>query len=1502
MEYINNYGKYMNINDCNNSFLAASRFLEGGNRDMYLGDSEYSELEKSINELSPLIIKSTSGFLGDHNCYLKKADITKLKSRVTLLKESSACESSLIVAVTNFEKALNHYHLDDADYRNSLIEKETEPFKQAIADAEEDGEEVAHFIATYNLSNDQAFELFKVIAEQGMVGARAAVLEIVYDDLTEQQTRELAAIIAQQYPEGVPEIFSQSSYKPNETELFALAMIAATEDEGKISECIEKYKLTPDHRFKVAMKAAAHSVSGAYRVAKNIGSYDLTKPQMLEVAKVAAEHNPLILSENITEFKINKEADRFEIAKKVAAVDGNAISQLIDRFNLSPEHEFEIAKMAAAESGWAVTNYISKYNLSPTQRFEVAKIAAAENSWAVSEMLGFYGIEKETDLFELAKIAVANSEKIGEGLFIENYKLTEAQRFDLVVFTCEMHPESLSEDLIKYYGLEEEQFIDLIKAVAAQNGKIICGEINSFGLTKSHFIEVMKIAVGSEYENISNFELAKRALLVDGFKVSELIGNFDLTPAQCFELAKIVIEHAEKGVVFQDFENYNLTEPYKFELVKILAGQQGHSIAAEIGGFGLTKEHFIEVMKIAFNRKTENTSNFELAKMAASLSGEAMNRDIEKYELNRDQRLAIAKIAVREDLIKVTYKIANYNLTPAQRFEVAKIAANQEAVILQTGDHRFSSSVYFVKFDLINELNRFEVAKIAAANNGLDLLRGIDNYDLTPVHQCEVLKIAAMQNGEDVAKELKYLKYLKLDKDYIKQILLYCICYHPQGEFDKKEIEKLSKGFLEGFPSLEFLFHPEKILTREGGFKEEENFLFSRLIHTIKKGETRIKKNIKDIDNEILSIKNKIKSDNSITPERIAYQKSELEKLEEKRRGYVLEKKSNPKNKNRINEELKKCNKEIKKLKREMPSEKKTKKYHKEIASQEIKLKKAKFKLDEERVKQVKPIQWLAGFCAIAKDNNFNKKDQKKILPFIRGIIEFRDPQLRYNLMEEFFEVHKNKKGLDSLLVLQKKFNNELNSAKKLSGKSKSSLLDKPGYYSTFCLLLSFLNEKNMGFSDAQLSNIASIFRDVSFKKSKNYSLVIRSMYKLVDNKNLSVESKRHLLNLIFSEKRKAIFYEFDESAVVQLKEETREAYRKRRSKLNQQHNKKKEDCLKDLLKDFSMLQAAVNIGLESRLKTIVEVQEITQIVKEKLLEITGGIKFPKGVSFSGRYQETFGNPRVEQAIYTYLSKVRNSCNKRLNASLGQFLSSVLIGDFPAIRYRTDTKKEGKSHMGTVFEKMGKKNASRWMARGKPMNFTESLLKKERGSLKKDEEISQYKGWRVVNSDRFDDLLLCGTEVDDSCMSVNKSLVFNKCLLAYIMDGKNRVIVIKDNNGKIVARRILRILWDDKNKRPVLYQEKTYKRNSSEEVVKDMEEVLDNMCLKVSKDLALTLVRSKTIGGKQPPLDTPLISLPGPAVFEYFDAGDAQVVEGMHTVLPKTAEIIYSPTQVAAAA
>lgn len=144
------------------------------------------------------------------------------------------------------------------------------------------------------------------------------------------------------------------------------------------------------------------------------------------------------------------------------------------------------------------------------------------------------------------------------------------------------------------------------------------------------------------------------------------------------------------------------------------------------------------------------------------------------------------------------------------------------------------------------------------------------------------------------------------------------------------------------------------------------------------------------------------------------------------------------------------------------------------------------------------------------------------------------------------------------------------------------------------------------------------------------------------------------------------------------------------------------------------------------------------------------------------------------------------------------------------------------------------------------------------------ESLKQEKESLIVHfTDDPIDLLLLGTDVDDSCLHVNGKANLNKGLLGYIMDGKIKALVIKNMDGKIVSRTLLKLLLE--GDKPVVYQDFYYpKRLSNHE-----QEALDYAAKEIAKKLNLPLRKITEFNLTS---WKPLLSLGSAAPYEYNDA------------------------------
>lgn len=160
---------------------------------------------------------------------------------------------------------------------------------------------------------------------------------------------------------------------------------------------------------------------------------------------------------------------------------------------------------------------------------------------------------------------------------------------------------------------------------------------------------------------------------------------------------------------------------------------------------------------------------------------------------------------------------------------------------------------------------------------------------------------------------------------------------------------------------------------------------------------------------------------------------------------------------------------------------------------------------------------------------------------------------------------------------------------------------------------------------------------------------------------------------------------------------------------------------------------------------------------------------------------------------------------------------------------------------------------------------------------------NEQKKYIIVNTDDPIDLLNCGTESPGSCQRVDGSPNLNKGLLGYLMDGKIRLLAVKDENtGVIAARTIMKVLWDPEKNKPVILLERVYGNRSH-----------------VNALVGLAKRTARSLGVNIPVVFVPeglpaepatkgeygkIVALGGSAPFEYSDAAKGCQPNGKYTV------------------
>jgi len=246
-------------------------------------------------------------------------------------------------------------------------------------------------------------------------------------------------------------------------------------------------------------------------------------------------------------------------------------------------------------------------------------------------------------------------------------------------------------------------------------------------------------------------------------------------------------------------------------------------------------------------------------------------------------------------------------------------------------------------------------------------------------------------------------------------------------------------------------------------------------------------------------------------------------------------------------------------------------------------------------------------------------------------------------------------------------------------------------------------------------------------------------------------------------------------------------------------------------------------------------------------------------------FDNTFNSFRGLDALFIYNEKLKElplEDSKILSSHLLDFIKHVLLGTFKQYRYD----KTESVHLSRVF-KEGQENLE--------------FLWQQDLSCPASEVVPSLQNMELYESDDPWHLFRSGTDID-SCQSVYRSSQTNKALLAYVLDGKNRMIFLREKNAEgFKARAILRILIDKDTGIPVLFLERIYPALIKSEETKA---IVVFAKIKAQK-MGLRLFSEDHLGGACEGVE--LESDTSRALFEYVDAENKNIVtKGVFTIHP----------------
>lgn len=251
------------------------------------------------------------------------------------------------------------------------------------------------------------------------------------------------------------------------------------------------------------------------------------------------------------------------------------------------------------------------------------------------------------------------------------------------------------------------------------------------------------------------------------------------------------------------------------------------------------------------------------------------------------------------------------------------------------------------------------------------------------------------------------------------------------------------------------------------------------------------------------------------------------------------------------------------------------------------------------------------------------------------------------------------------------------------------------------------------------------------------------------------------------------------------------------------------------------------------------------------------------------RYAETFGSFRIPEGLFVYAKGLQGlqdpEMKRRVLDSLKALVNEVYSNHFLNNRYDPKTS----PHLGLISS-LYPDLLSKWKDNTIEGKIDDFLNQPPKFSLS---------DCTMHEIDNIQDLFLCTTEVGGSCLTIYGNCDDNKGFLAYVMDGKNKVLAVKDTSGKLVARAVLRFVLDQ-DQQPVLLLDTFYTSvpyHHSKETPSpymQLEEAIKEAAKRKAKSMGVPLVSafSSSQAATRTLYPKPVISLAGRVPYECCNA------------------------------
>ncbi len=841
----------------------------------------------------------------------------------------------------------------------------------------------------------------------------------------------------------------------------------------------------------------------------------------------------------------------------------------------------------------------------------------------------------------------------------------------------------------------------------------------------------------------------------------------------------------------------------------------------------------------------------EAAKYAAAINGDATSEIFESYRIeDQKARIEIAKIAISQDACASIW-FENYGIEDEKaRIEIAKIAA------VQNGR---ATSGFIERFKIRDQAALIEIAKIAAAQNGEYTSYFILNYRIrSQAALIEIAKIAVAQSG--IASELIEIYTITNETSLIE---IAKVAAAHNGILLSKNIKKY---YIQDQVALLNIFLIALVSSQGKASEHLSNYKFSEDMC---------------LNSESMHIYLKPELLNSF--DLLSQKDVDFSKVSESLSSFSTS--------------------------QEWPS-------LEEIFSKT---------LQKDPFIQKQVFFWLTIFLGYSSHKKISSEQLKLILEggFLTSVLNYADPKMRFQLTNLLVELMHNevaKKHALSLLIIK-----------------------HPPHTKIPILIISSLYAQGIDLNvcDLQLKTASkSMLRD-----GKNLRIYVNSIHIILKSKELNTEDKQHLLLQINSQNLMPTLY------AIQVLQDLNKISQLNKSHLeNTSLSNILEDNIRELIptkkidnfsekyvKYFSgtrvpnfiltyaaklhsntQLLKCLGIGLDGILADVFPEMRYNTQKSEHLQKVffedldlfkewKKGEKAPlgtflvnteakdKSLDFFKIFKEKLidhEHLKAEYAplLFDYLNQT-NTFEETLSEIENQLHSNenTIILNIQKNCLKLTIKELSFDDQKQILKEIDKDLNTIIHDSPQFSEFQNDIKGILTGLIKENVSKENYNKFTIEDTDHYIDLFLSGTEVGGSCLRISGDPSFNKCLMAYVFDGKNRLLAVKDKDGKIIARSLLRILWDEKEKKPILFMERIYPTL----VDPKLDQGLVDFAVKRAKKMHLTLLMQDPT---KPEYTNPIFSF-GSLDFIHHEYSDAvttsRVTNGKFTI--DSSNIVFSP-------